>query len=423
MTRISFTEISNSCFILNCVLISTSFVIDIILVMNILQIHNFYQQPGGEDRVFHSETSLLRSGGHSVIQYTLYNDQINYLSKAALFRKTIWNTASYHEVEQLIIQNKPDVCHFHNFFPLISPSAYYACQKNHVPVVQTLHNYRLICLNALLLREGSVCEDCVHKIFPLPGVLHGCYHQSKAASFVVAAMLGVHRLLGTWSRQVDTYIALTEFAKKKFVEGGLPAKKIVVKPNFVISNIGLSHSSQYALFVGRLSVEKGIMSLLEAWKNLDHVPLKIIGDGPLFESAKKYIGRNCLGQIELLGSRTSDEVFRQIKRASFLVFPSICYENFPLTVVEAFSYGVPVISSQLGAPTDIIENHRTGLFFQPGNAQDLAEKVKWAWDNKTIMEEMGNNARLEYESKYTAEKNLHALEDIYKQTIENYKTR
>lgn len=401
----------------------TIFVIDIILIMNILQIHNYYQQPGGEDRVFHSEAELLISNGHNVIQYTLHNDQINHLSKAALFRKTIWNTASYHEVEQLIIQNKPDVCHFHNFFPLISPSAYYACQKNNVPVVQTLHNYRLICLNALLLREGSVCEDCVHKIFPFPGVIHGCYHQSKAASFVVSAMLGVHRLMGTWSRQVDTYIALTEFAKKKFVEGGLPAKKIFVKPNFVVSNIGLSHSSQYALFVGRLSAEKGIISLLEAWKNLDHIPLIIIGDGPLFKFAKEYNERNCLGSIELLGSQSKIDVTRHLMQASFLVFPSNCFETFGMTIIEAFACGVPVISTQLGAPTDIIENQRTGLFFQPGSSHDLAEKVKWAWENKTIMEEMGNNARLEYESKYTAEKNLEALEEIYKQTIENYKTR
>lgn len=391
--------------------------------MNILQIHNYYQQPGGEDRVFHSEAELLRFTGHNVIQYTLHNDQINYLSKAELFRKTIWNAASYHEVEQLIVKNKPDVCHFHNIFPLVSPSAYYACQKNHVPVIQTLHNYRLICLNALLLREGSVCEDCVHKVLPLPGVLNGCYHQSKAASFVVAAMLGVHRLMGTWSRKVDTYIALTEFARKKFVEGGLPAKKIVVKPNFVTSNTELSHTSNYALFVGRLSVEKGVTNLLEAWKTLDHIPLKIVGDGPLFEFAKEYIERNCLGQIELLGSQSVDEVTRHLIQALFLVFPSNCFETFGMTIIEAFACGVPVISSRLGAPTDIIENQRTGLFFQPGSAQDLAEKVKWAWDYKTIMEEMGNNARLEYESKYTAEKNLHALEEIYKQTIENYKTR
>lgn len=393
------------------------------LIMKILQIHNYYKRSGGEDQVFHSEAELLRSSGHSVIQYTLHNDQIDYLSKAQLFRKTIWNTTSYLEIEKLIVENKPDVCHFHNTFPLISPSAYYACQRNHVPVIQTLHNYRLICPNALLLRNEKICEDCVDKLLSLPGVLHGCYHQSKVASSVVATMLGIHRLIGTWSRQVDNYIALTDFARQKFVAGGLPAKKIVVKPNFIGSDPGPRINSLYALFVGRLSIEKGVVTLLEAGKHLGSLPLKIVGDGPLYGFAKEYVQKNNLKEIELLGSQSPDQVFCLLKQASFLVFPSIWYETFGMTIIEAYACGVPVISSQIGAPAEIVEDRRTGLFFQPGNALDLAEKITWARNNQAIMEEMGHNARLEYEAKYTAEKNLHALEDIYEQAINNHKAR
>jgi len=391
--------------------------------MKILLIHNYYKRSGGEDQVFQSETELLRSSGHNVIQYTLHNDQIDMLSKAQQFRKTIWNPTSYREIEQLIIKNRPDVCHFHNTFPLISPSAYYSCQRNHVPVIQTLHNYRLICPNALLLRNERICEDCIDKLFPCPGVFHGCYRQSKSASGVVATMLGIHRLIGTWSRQVDCYIALTEFSRQKFIEGGLPDKKIVVKPNFINVDPGARANSFYALFVGRLSSEKGVALLLEAWKLIGGVPLKIVGDGPLFGFAKEYVQRNDLGLIELLGPQTSENVFSLLKQASFLVLPSVCYENFPLTIIESFSTAVPVITSRLGAPTEIVKNHQTGLLFQPGNPHDLAEKVTWAWNNREKMEEMGKNARVEYESKYTVEKNLNALEEIYEQAIIRHKAR
>lgn len=388
--------------------------------MKILQVHNFYQHSGGEDQVYQSEAELLRFKGHNVIQYTLHNDEIESLSKGQLIQKTIWNSTSYQDIERLIIQNEPDVCHFHNTFPLISPSTYYACQRNHVPVIQTLHNYRLICPNALLLRSERICEDCVDKPVPVPGVLHACYRHSKSASAVVATMLSFHRLLGTWSRQVDIYIALTDFARQKFIAGGLPATKIVVKPNFIASDPSPRSNSLYALYVGRLSTEKGITTLLEAGKYVGDIPLKIVGDGPLMQVAKEYVEDHSLRQIELLGSQSSDQVFSLLQQASFLVFPSICYEACPMTIIEAFACGVPVISSQLGAPAEIVKNHQTGLLFQAGNAYDLAEKITWAWDNKTIMEEMGRNARLEYESKYTAEKNLHSLEEIYELAVKNY---
>src|SRR5215212_4268687 len=254
-----------------------------IVNMKILLAHNEYQQPGGEDQIFRSEAALLEAHGHQVLRYAAHNDRVAGMNPVALAGSTVWNRASYRELQSMIRRERPQVAHFHNTLPLISPAGYYAAKAEGVPVVQTLHNYRLLCPNALFFRDGHVCEDCQGKLVPWPGVLHACYRESRPASAAMAAMLTTHRALQTWTEQVDVYIATTEFAREKFVQGGLPAEQLVVKPNFLHPAPSPGQvRGDFALFVGRLSPEKGVGTLLETWKRSRvRVPLKIVGDGPL----------------------------------------------------------------------------------------------------------------------------------------------
>ncbi len=382
--------------------------------MKIVLLHNNYQQPGGEDAVFEAEKVLLDRMGHEIIPFVEDNARLNGMSALKAARNTIWSREAQGKLRQLIRETRPDVAHFHNTFLMISPAAYYACKEARVPVVQTLHNYRLICPGALLMREGRVCEDCVGRAIPWSGVVHGCWRSSRAGTAVVAAMLAVHRLMKTWSKQVDLYIALTEFARRKFIEGGLPAEKIVVKPNFVAPDPGEGqHAGGYALFVGRLSPEKGVVTLLRAWKRLKGVPLKVVGDGPLREEVQGLGRREGLTEVEVLGQKPREEVLGLMHEAKVLVFPSRCYEGFPMTIAEAFACGLPVIASRLGAMAEIVEDQRTGLLFRPGDPENLAEKVEWAWGHPKELAEMGREARREYEQKYTAEKNYEILMEIY----------
>ena len=261
------------------------------------------------------------------------------------------------------------------------------------------------------MREGRICERCIGEIIPWPGVIYGCWRNSRTQTGVVSAMLSIHRLLRTWSKQVDIYIALTEFARRKFIEGGLSEDKIVVKPNFVYPDPGTGeHKGNFVLFVGRLSPEKGVRTLLQAWQKIKDIPLKIIGDGPLL----KEVQSKTEGRIEVLGRIPRQEVFSLMKEARFLILPSEWYESFPMVLVEAFATGLPVLASNLGAMAEIVEHGRTGLLFEPGNPEDLADKVIWAWNHPEKMAEMGREARKEYERKYTAEKNYEMLMEIYK---------
>jgi glycosyltransferase involved in cell wall biosynthesis len=259
---------------------------------------------------------------------------------------------------------------------------------------------------------------------PIPAVLHACYRQSRLQSAVVASMLAFHWARKSWQEQVDAYITLTEFARQKFIQNGLPAERLFVKPNFITPVPGERRErADYALFVGYLGQHKGIRTLLEAWRGephascggLSHVPLKIIGDGPLFNEAKAYIEQYGLTSVELLGRCPREEVFSIMKKAAFLLFPSLWYEGFPMTIVEAFACGVPVIASRLGAMRELIEHQRTGLHFTAHDADDLASKVEWALTHPHEMERMGKEGRQEYENNYTAEQNYRQLLTIYQQ--------
>jgi glycosyltransferase involved in cell wall biosynthesis len=402
--------------------------------LSVLKIHNQYQQPGGEDESVRNECALLTCGGHRVIEYRRDNHEIagySFVQKISLGARTVWAWDSCEQIRALLRTEKPDLAHFDNTFPLISPAAYYACREAGVPVVQTLRNYRLVCPGAYLQRNGRVCEDCLGRI-PWRGVRHGCYRDSHAATAAVAMMLSAHRALGTWSKVVDCYIALTEFACAKFIEAGLPAEKIVVKPNFASSDSTAAdppfpvanHESPegHALFVGRLSPEKGVGTLLAAWRRLvNRIPLHVVGDGPLRAELESYARRHALSHVYFDGRLNSEETLAAMKRTRFLVFPSEWYETFGRVAVEAFACGVPVIVSRLGAMQEIVADGRTGLHFTPGDAGDLAAKVEWACTHPVEMSAMGRAARAEYEAKYTPERNYARLMTIYDRTLETYR--
>ncbi|BBD60658.1 putative glycosyl transferase [Nostoc sp. HK-01] len=381
--------------------------------MQILSIHNNYQIRGGEDESREAEEKLLREMGHAVDVYQEHNDRVPSIGAVPMGLRSIWSKESYNIVKQKLQQSNCDIVHIQNFFPLISPSVHYAAKSEGVPVVQTLRNYRLLCPNGLFFRDGLVCEDCMGKFIPYPGVWHGCYRDNRPATIAVATMLTVHRAMRTWLEMVDVYISLTEFARQKFIAGGFPAEKIVVKPNFVHPDPGVGNGSGgYALFVGRLSVEKGLDTLLAAWNYLEgKVPLKIIGEGPLADQVVESVKR--LPNVEWLGRKPITEVHKLMGEAMFLVFPSKWYETFGRVAVEAFAKGTPVIAANIGAIAELVDAGRTGLLFSPGNPEDLATKVQWAMTHQELLAQMRQEARNEFESKYTAQQNYYRMMEIY----------
>jgi glycosyltransferase involved in cell wall biosynthesis len=381
----------------------------------ILAVHNFYQQRGGEDEVFEAQVALLERRGHNVIRYQDHNDRISTGAVAGI--AGIWNHRSYSRIRRIISQTRPDVAHFHNTFPLVSPAAYYAARRLSVPVVQKLANFRLICPGAYLLRNGNICEDCVKQNSLLPALKHRCYRSSRLATAAVCATLATHRALGTWSRAVDIYIAATEFTRRKFTEAGFPAERIVIGHHAIYEDPGVGNGrGGYALFVGRLSPEKGIDTLAAAWRSLSDIPLKVAGDGPLAGTAWPV-------NVLPLGYQSRENVQALMRDATVVIVPSIWYEFVPLTILEAFACGTPVIVSDIGSMAERVDHHRTGLRFRPRDPEDLARQVRWAFNNPERMQEMRTAARREFETKYTAEVNYKRLIEIYETAIDGARRR
>lgn len=387
--------------------------------MKILLVHNSYQQPGGEDEVFANGRDLLRAKGQQVVEYVRTNKEIHdygVWKRATLGLRTVWGWDSAREIRDLLKREKPDVAHFHNTFPLISPAAYSVCQEEGIPVIQSLHNPRLICPAATLYRDGRVCEDCLGRSFPWPGILHACYRNSRPQTGVVASMLAAHHYLGTWQRHVDTYLVYTNFYRQKFMDAGLPLEKIAVQRHFVTPDPGSRTTrGDYALFVGRLAPEKGVLTLLRSWEELRSVPLKIRGEGPLQDRVLD-LSRDSRARVELVPRLLRRDLSILFQGARFLIWPSEgYYETFGLVAIEAFACGVPVIASRAGVMAEIVEDRRTGLHFTQGDPQDLAAKIEWAWSHPGAMDEMGRAARAEYEEKYTADRNYPILMEAYEQ--------
>lgn len=395
--------------------------------MNVLLAHNFYQQAGGEDQTFADEAKLLEEHGNLVGRFTMDNDDIDKMSRWTVARKTLWNKESCGALRKAIREIGAKVVHFHNTFPLISPAAYYAAHEEGAAVVQTLHNYRLMCVAATFCRDDRVCEDCLERPIAWPGIVHKCYRGNRAASAVVAAMQAFHRLKGTWQREVDVFIALSEFGRRKFNEGGLPPEKLMIKPIFSDPDPGVGPGDgNYAVFAGRVSAEKGIAVLLKAWPKVfaeTGVKLKIIGGGPMkstvTEAAEAGIsGIEYLGRLESLA-----DVHTAIGAAQAFIFPSVWYEGQPRTIVESLAKGTPIVASRLGSMPEMVVEGRTGALFEAGNADDLASKAAALLSNKEQLRRMRTSAREEFVVRYTAERNYPLLMACYEQALKTAESR
>lgn len=391
--------------------------------MRVLVLHNRYQQAGGEDVVVQAEKSLLSSFGHEVELLEVHNDEISGpMGKTRAALGMLYSLDGKKRALEAIQRFRPAVVHVHNFFPLFSPSIYDACRASGLPVVQTLHNYRLACPNALLFREGRVCEDCLSQPLPWPGAFRGCYRGSRVQSTGVATMIVTHRLLRTWWKRVDAFIALTEFQKRKLMQAGLPGERMHVKPNFAFDP-GMPEwrreSGAYALYVGRLSEEKGIEPLIRAYTQHGlQIPLKVLGTGPLLEPMRQSIEEAGLSEVvSFLGRREQAEVTALMQGARLLAFPSVCYEGFPMAIAEAFATGLPVLASELGAVPEILLNGEAGWLAPPGDSDAWAMAMQAAWNDLDDCRARGRIARRAYQEYYTPEANHEQLMQIYQAAI------
>ncbi|HYC57227.1 MAG TPA: WecB/TagA/CpsF family glycosyltransferase [Candidatus Binatia bacterium] len=390
--------------------------------MRVLLVHNFYRQPGGEDYAFHAEAAVLARNGHEVKRFERASadatDSLSGLLRTAM--ATAWASETAAALESEIRAFRPDVVHFHNTFPLISPSAYYTCRRAGVPVVQTLHNYRLLCAKAELFRDGAVCEDCLHGS-SFSALRHRCYRGSLPGTVAVAGMLSMHHAIGTWRHAVDRYVALTEFARAKFIEGGLPADRIVVKPNFLNDTPPVrTTDGDFALFVGRLTDEKGIATLMAAWESLA-IPLRIVGSGPWESRLRAWASKRPHVHIE--GWLAPEHVRRRLTSARFLVMPSLWYEGFPIALLEAMAAGVPVLASRQGSLAELADESRGCIPVDPGDAPALAAASLRLWQDAPLNRFLSSRARNAFEASYDAEAGYRRLLELYEGVVESRASR
>lgn len=406
--------------------------------MTVLVAHNRYRIRGGEDSVFEAECRMLESAGHRVVRYEKTNCGIpDRGGRLGLACRTVWNPRTYREIREIVRREKPDVVHCHNTFPLISPSIYHAAAREGVPVVQTLHNYRLACLTGYLFRDGKVCEKCLGRT-PWCGLRRRCYRGSLGGSLALFAMLVVHRLLGTWRRKVTRYVVLTDFARGKFAEAGFPAGKIVVKPNAIAPVGGDSAKPPETaspeirksgnpeplriVYVGRLSPEKGVDVLVRALALLqtpDRGPApvcEIVGDGPERAALDGLVAELGLSdRVRFTGALPRDEAMAVLSSASLLVFPSLWYETFGLTVLEAASRGVPAVVSGIGGQSSLVVDGVTGRHVPPGDPAALAAVLRELLADPAALRRMGEAARAAFEaSDCLPGRNLERLLAIYR---------
>jgi glycosyltransferase involved in cell wall biosynthesis len=392
-------------------------------MMKILQLHNRYQIQGGEDGVVAAEQQLLQQYDHQVERLELTNDSIvTAVDRGLAAVQAVYSWPAKRQVAAAIAAYQPDVVHVHNFFPLLSPSIYDACQAQRVPVVQTLHNYRLGCVKAMMFRDNQVCETCLEQNNPWLGVKYACYRDSKAQSAVVAAMLTYHRWGRTWQDKVDAFITLTDFQRQKLVQAGLPSHKMHVKPNFLAPSADhppVPETLPFVLFVGRLSVEKGVALLIQAYAQQPQLPLlKIVGDGPERSGLEQQVAAAGLSaKIQFLGYQSKPQVLQLMQQALALVFPSIWYEGFPLTIVEAFGSGLLPIVSRLGSMAEIVQDQVNGLHFTANDPVDLARQIDRIATQPQLRQQLADAAKQTYLQLYTPERNYEALMAIYQQVL------
>jgi glycosyltransferase involved in cell wall biosynthesis len=382
--------------------------------LRVLLVHNRYRVPGGEDAAVDRECAMLRDAGLTVDLLEAGNDDIfGPIQKLKTALLVSYSPSARRLVAARIRAFRPDIVHVHNFFPQLSPSIYDACQSAGVPVVQTLHNYRLICANALLFRDGKACTECLGRDFLWPAIRHGCYRESSLGSAAVAVMIGVHRVRRTWTNRVDRFIALTDFARELFArQAGIPLEKIAVKPNSAPDPGVGDGSGGYALYVGRFSVEKGIDTVLDAVNQRAGLgmPLKVAGSGPLQAGVE---AAHSAGKLEFLGFQDPAGVRNLMLKARVLLVPSHCFEGLPLVVPEAFGAGLPIIASRLGSLETLIDEGNNGLLVEPGNPAALVHAVGRLAADAHFEAGLRIKARQTYEKLYRPDANLRLLLEIY----------
>lgn len=332
------------------------------MTMRVLAVHSRYRQRGGEDAAVDAEIDALRAADIDVIPFLGDNDTLSDRPAMAAGLQALWSADALRRLRRVVADCRPDVMHVHNTFPGLSASVYRAARERRVPVVQTLHNFRLLCTNALLLRDGRPCTLCVGAPLPWRGIRDACYRDSRAVSTVAAAQAAIHRMLG--ASHVARYIALSQAARELFIAGGLPAGRIAIKPN-IIPDPGdaLPGEPRHGLlFVGRISPEKGLDTLLAALQSLD-VPLTVAGSGP----AAAALQRISPPAVRWLGAVPPAEVSALMRRAALLVFPSLAFENYPMALVEAMAHGLPVLASDRGAMREMVLPGRTGWLAEPAD--------------------------------------------------------
>jgi glycosyltransferase involved in cell wall biosynthesis len=384
--------------------------------MKILSIHNRYVIRGGEDESRDLEVQTLREHGHHVVDYVMDNRAIPSEHSLAVGLSSIWNSRSYKDVKALIKKEGVDAVKVDNYFPLVSPSVLYAAQEEGVPVVQSVRNFRYACPSAIFFRSGEPCESCAHRVLAWPGIFHGCYRSSRLQTAVIAAGICIHKLLSSWNRCVSVFVAASAATRDVMVRTGIPADRIFVKPNFIPDLGEGDGSGEFALYVGRLTEEKGIRVLLDAWAPFrNQIRLKIVGEGPL-----ESVVRNCQRdnpQLEYLGRVPLREACALMGQAKVVIVPSRWYETFGRCIVEAYSKGTPVIASRLGAMKELVIHGRTGLHFEPGNVYDLRRQLDWMCHHLNEWRAMRQNARQEYLDKFTEEKNYRQMMEIFERAM------
>ncbi|MEA5487692.1 MULTISPECIES: glycosyltransferase family 4 protein [Pseudanabaena] len=390
--------------------------------LHIVMLHNRYQYAGGEDVSTDADVELLREYGHRVTLIETHNDLIKGYSqfdKLKLFVETAWNFKVYHQMRSQFQKLKPDLVHVQNFFPLFSPSVHAAARSLNIPTIQHLHNFRLGCLNGYLLKDGKICEACVGRN-PWRGVGYGCYRDSPIASLAVWAMISFNRWRRTWWQDVDAFITPSHFAAKKLQEIGVSGDRLYVKP-YVINppNSTGDFSSSLIhpnfLFVGRLSPEKGVITLLKAWAELNKAEwqLNIVGDGSEKANLQRFVDEMSLRNVHFLGYLPPLQITSVMQSATAIVVPSQWYETFGRVVVEAFVCSKPVIASDLGALSELITSEYNGFLVPSDRINDWTEKLYWCGTNPEAMQIMGNNAYKTYKESYTRSANYHQLMKIY----------
>ena len=383
--------------------------------MKVLIVHNFYKIRAGEYSVLKNEIKLLKDNGNEVI--TFYKDNKNiksFYSKVIYFLRIVYSKNIFKEFDYYLKQNKPDVIHVHNFFPIMTPAIFFAAQKNNIPIVHTLHNYRLICPTSTLMHNNRIYEKSIIN-GSFSTIIDKVYRNSYLGTFALARMISYHKKYNTWDTQVDKFIALTNFSKSKFIEANFLIDKIEIKSNFVFDMYDPeSDKKEYALFIGRISEEKGIRCLIKAWEKIDY-KLIIVGTGPLENFVKRQLNEN----IIFLGKQNKEEIRVLMNAASFLIIPSIWYEGFPMVILEAYSAGLPVLGSRIGSIEEVVLDNITGLHFKPNDSRDIVKKVNRIIKDRELLKKISKNSRKEYLEKYTPSKNYDILINIYNSVIQS----